>query len=104
MGEERRIHERVRFPLDAKWQGMSGGHEARVYDLSFGGCYIEAGGHVKLLESLCFEIQSPTGRVLPLQGEVVHVQIGFGFAVRFTELSEEQQSGLTALLEYAQTR
>jgi hypothetical protein len=38
-----------------------------------------------------------------LQGEVMHFQPNFGFAVHFTELSEAQMSSLAALLAYAQT-
>ena len=45
-GRNRRAHERLRLPLEAQWEGQSGRHEARVYDLSPGGCYIESIGQV----------------------------------------------------------
>ena len=103
MGDERRRQDRVRIPLEVRWEGLSGKHEARVYDICLGGCYIETAGQVELHERVRFEVQSPSGRWLPLQGEVMHSQPGFGFAVRFAELSEAQQQGLAALLEYART-
>ena len=104
MVDERRRQDRVRIPLEARWKGLSGRHEARIYDLSLSGCYIESTGQVAIHELVQFEIQSLSGRWLPLQGEVMHFQPSFGFAVRFTDLSEAQQSSLDALLEYARMR
>ncbi len=103
MEDDRRRYERVRIPLDARWEGLSGRHEARVYDLSLSGCYIESSGQVQVEERVRFEIQSPSGRWLSLQGKVRHFQPNFGFAVHFTEPSEAQMSSLAALLAYAQT-
>ncbi len=64
MGDDRRRYERVRIPLDARWEGLSGRHEARVYDLSLSGCYIESSGQVQVEERVRFELQSPSGRWL----------------------------------------
>ncbi len=101
MSDERRQHERVRFPLEVRWEGLSGRHSARVYDLSLSGCYIESLGQVQLHERVSFHIQSPTGRWLSLAGEVVHAQPNMGFGIRLTGLSELQREALTGLLDYA---
>jgi hypothetical protein len=80
---------------------LAGKHEARLYDLSLDGCFIESTGQVALHELLRFELQMPWGRWLPLQGEVVYFQTGFGFAIHLTELSEMQRRQFNALFAYA---
>ena len=59
MSDERRQNERVRFPPEVRWEGLSGRHAARVYDLSLSGCYIESLGQVQPRERVSFGIQSP---------------------------------------------
>ena len=98
---EQRLSDRVRMPLELRWEGLSGRHAARLYDLSSCGCYIEALGQVQTGELVRFEVQSPTGRWLRLKGEVVHTQTHMGFALRFLDLSESQACVLDELVEYA---
>lgn len=101
MNEEQRHHERIRFPMEARWEGLSGKHVARVYDISLTGCYIETLRQVQLNEQIVFEIQSPTGRWLPLQGKVMHFQPNMGFGVGFINISELQRHALAELIDYA---
>lgn len=101
MGEEQREFQRARFPMEMRWEGLSGRHVARIYDISLGGCYVETLGQVTQGERIKFEIQLPTGRWLRLQGEVVHVQPNMGFGLRLPHLSEQDRSMLSHLLEYA---
>ena len=98
---EQRRSERVRLPLELRWESLSGRHAARLYDLSSTGCYIEAPGQVQTGELVRFEVQSPTGRWLRLKGEVVHAQTHMGFALRFLGLSESQGCVVDELVEYA---
>ena len=98
---EQRLSDRVRLPLELRWEGLSGRHTARLYDLSGTGCYIEAPGQVQVGELVRFEVQSPTGRWLRLKGEVVHAQTHMGFALRFLDLSESQECVIDELIEYA---
>jgi hypothetical protein len=101
MLNERRCHERVRIPLEVRWEGLSGRGVARIYDLSLSGCYIESLGHVQPLMRISLDIQSPTGCWLSLSGEVVHFQPNMGFGVRLSGMSELQREALTGLLDYA---
>jgi hypothetical protein len=101
MSDERRRHTRVRFPLEVRWEGLSGGHSARIYDISVSGCYVETLGEVQMHERVRFEVQSPTGRWLRFEGEVVHHQPNMGFGLRFVGLSEAQRDILTRLIDYA---
>jgi c-di-GMP-binding flagellar brake protein YcgR len=98
---DRRRNERVRLAVEVRWGGLSGRHTARLYDISLSGCYIESPGLTQSGECIPFEVQSPTGRWLQLQGEVVHSQTHMGFGVRFFELSELQRRGLALLIAYA---
>jgi hypothetical protein len=100
MSNERRRSERVRLPLEVRWDGLSGIHSARIYDISMTGCYIESLGQVRLHEHLNFDVQSPTGKWLSFSGEVVHAQPNMGFGVRLSNLSELKLETLNELLNY----
>jgi len=98
MGQERRSSQRKRVLLEAKWESMSHTHEARVDDVSLGGCFVNTYGKVELGEHVDLEIQLPSGEWLPLRGQVASYQPGVGFGMAFTSLSEEETSALRELL------
>jgi hypothetical protein len=98
MGEERRRSERKRVLLEAKWESMSRTHEARVDDVSLGGCFVNTFGRVELHETVNLQILLPSGEWLPLQGEVASYQHGVGFGLAFTSLGEEETEVLKELL------
>ncbi len=100
MSKERRDDKRVRLPLEMRWEGKARKHTARVYDISSSGCYIESIAQVEMGERVRFEVQLPTGIWLPLQGEVVHYQPDMGFALRFSDLSEQDRDTLAWLVGY----
>lgn len=98
MGQERRTSQRKRVLLEAKWESMSHTHEARVDDVSMGGCFVNTYGKVELGEHVDLEIQLPSGEWLPLRGLVASYQPGVGFGIAFRELSEEETRTLRELL------
>lgn len=98
MGEERRRSERKRVLLEAKWESMSRTHEARVDDVSLGGCFVNTFGRVEPYETVSLQILLPSGEWLPLQGEVASYQPGVGFGLAFTSLSKEEIKVLKELL------
>ena len=104
MGEERRRSERKRVLLEAKWESMSHTHEARVDDVSVGGCFVNTFGRVELHETVNLQILLPSGEWLPLQGEVASYQPGVGFGLAFTSLSEEEIEVLKEMLLTAEER
>ncbi len=87
---ERRTTERKKVLLDARWKSMSGRHEARVDDVSLGGCFVNTHGHVELGEPVDLEILLPSGDWLTLHGTVAsyHPGVGFGMWFRFVKASE----------------
>ena len=104
MDQERRRSERKRVLLEAKWESMSRTHEARVDDVSLGGCFVNTFGRVELHEMVNLQIQLPSGEWLPLRGEVASYQPGVGFGLAFTSLSEEELEVLKELMLTAEER
>ena len=104
MPDERRGSKRKRLLLDAKWESMSHTHEARVDDVSLGGCFVNTFGRVELNEAVDLEIQLPSGEWLPLRGQVRSYQPGVGFGISFTSLSEGAVAALRELISSAKEK
>lgn len=98
MTDDRRTDERLPINLSARWDGGSGGHEARIEDVSLGGCFINTAGRVDLGEFMVVEIKLPSGEWLQLRGEVVSFQEGIGFGVVFPFLTEDEERALRELI------
>jgi hypothetical protein len=104
MSGERRVNERKRILLEAKWESMSRTHEARVDDVSLGGCFVNTFGRVEQDEEVNLQIELPSGDLLSLSGRVATYQPGVGFGMCFNPLSEENQATLEELIATAEER
>ena len=98
MTDNRRGDERVSTNLAVQWDGQSGGHEARIEDLSLGGCFVNTTGRVDPGEVVSLSIKLPSGERLSLRGEVVSYQQGIGFGVLFSFLTDEEEQALRELV------
>ena len=98
MNEDRRDDERVITNLPARWDGLSGVHEARVEDLSMGGCFINTAGRVDIGEIVVLEMKLPSGEWLQLRGEVTSYQLGIGFGLLFSFLTDDEEYALRQLI------
>lgn len=98
MSNERRSSQRKRILLEAKWESMSATHEARVDDVSLGGCFLNTFGRVELGEEVNLQLQLPSGSWLALHGRVATYQPGVGFGLSFPSLTEEQTAELQELI------
>lgn len=98
MEKERREDARARVSIEARWEGLSGQHNARVADLSLGGCFIDTLGKAEIGEFIAFGIKQPNGNWLQLRGEVASVDQHAGFSVAFTYLTEDEQRALARLI------
>lgn len=83
---------------------MSHRHEARVDDVSLGGCFVNTYGRVELNEAVNLEIQLPSGEWLPLRGQVASYQPGVGFGLSFTSLSEDEVASLRKLMSSSEEK
>ena len=104
MSRERRINKRKHILLEAKWESLSSRHEARVDDVSLGGCFVNTYAKAELGEHIELEIQLPSGKGLPLRGRVASYQAGVGFGIAFTSLTGEETAGLKELIQTAEER
>jgi hypothetical protein len=98
MTENRRGDERVATNLTAKWGGLAGDHEGRIEDLSLGGCFVNTTERVDVGEIIGVEIKLPSGEWLALGGEVTSYQIGIGFGLVFSFLTEDEEQALLDFL------
>jgi len=94
MYKKTRSDERVPTNLPAKWDGLSGGHEARIEDISLGGCFVNTTGRVNLGEIIVLQVKLPSGEWLTLRGEAISVQEGIGFGLNFSFLTDEEEFSL----------
>ncbi len=94
MTENRRSDERIATNLSARWGGLVGDHEGRIEDLSLGGCFVNTVGRVDVGEIVGVEIKLPSGEWLQLRGEVASYQIGIGFGLMFSFLTEDEEQAL----------
>jgi len=98
MTDNRRTDERLSTNLSARWNGLSGRHEARIEDVSLGGCFVNTAGRVDLEEIVVVEIKLPSGKWLQLRGVVVSYQELIGFGVEFPFLTGDEERVLRELI------
>jgi hypothetical protein len=98
MENERREDARSRVSIEAWWEGLSGRHQARVSDLSLGGCFIDSLGKADIGEYILFAVKQPDGKWLQLRGQVASVDQHIGFSLAFTYLTEDEQQALAELI------
>ena len=99
MTQERRTDKRTPVNLTARWDALSGQHDARIEDIGLGGCFVNAVTRVEIGEIVPLEIKLPSGEWLQLRGEVTSYQEAVGFGLQFTFLTEDEETALKKLLE-----
>jgi hypothetical protein len=92
-GRERRRFPRGGGPFDGSWAGAAGNGTARVWDLSVGGCCIDAPNDQRSGEVLGVAIGLPGGTVRAA-GEIVPSVPNRGFAVTFMEMADPSRVSL----------
>lgn len=98
MDKDRRSDERVPTNLPARWDGLSGGHEARIEDISLGGCFVNTTGRVSFGEVIVLQVKLPSGEWLTLRGEAITAQEGIGFGLNFSFITDEEEYALRELI------
>lgn len=98
MTQNRRTDARKSINLTARWDGLSGQHDARIEDIGMGGCFVNTVTRVEVGEIVAIEIRLPSGEWLQLRGEVTSSQAAVGFGLQFTFLTEDEESALKELL------
>lgn len=104
MSVERRRAERFHVNLDIRWEGSSGQRKGTISDISTSGCFILTSPEVVASEPVKVGIQLPKGKIMTLPGEAVYSTEEIGFALRFTNLGEQEELFLQRLIESARRK
>jgi hypothetical protein len=83
----RRRHDRVPGPFDGR-RVASLATPVRIYDLSEGGCFVTSFHDQQPGVGFWLEIDLPYEGWIRVKAETLYVRPGFGFAVRFTEMTQ----------------
>jgi hypothetical protein len=105
MGMERRLTERFKVNISARWEGSRTRREGTVTDISTAGCFVltEDIG-VERRELVKIELLLPGG-VITLWGQVIYKADEIGFGVRFTpNIPEEERRRLEFLVKAESVR
>ena len=88
---ERRAHPRA-GPFDGAWSGGAKGMGLRITDLSEGGCFVVSRAIPLHGDRVVVKLALPQEGDVYVDGQVVTVDPGIGFAVRFIELATDQRT------------
>jgi len=88
-----RQHERVSVSLEAVLEFGTAKNNARVSDISRGGCFFDTLIDVASGDVISFKLKGSDGTWMNLTGTAMHHFPGIGFGLRFTlPLTEEQRN------------
>lgn len=97
MAAERRQHPRIQGPFDATCQGASCHCDARVVDISLGGCFVDVMLQPHVGDRIWVEVRIH-GRAERLLGQVVYLDRVQGFAMKFVDNDEQALTALQDML------
>ena len=93
-----RTHERQAILTEIELESASGKREARISDLSYGGCFVDTIMTARVGEDVMLRLRSDSGDHLELSGHIAYILDGFGFGIQFGELTEAARAGLSQYL------
>lgn len=97
MSDDKRRFERKELVAEAQLEFSSGKYDSRISELSLGGCYVDSIASVVEGEPIALTIKSGDNS-MPFTGEIAYLLPGFGFGIRFTDVTEEKESFLRKIL------
>lgn len=93
-----RKHERSSFLTEIEIESASGKREARISDVSEGGCFVDTIIIVRPGEEVTLTGKMDNGDELNVKGKVAYVLDGFGFGVEFVDLSDDSRSLINGIV------
>jgi hypothetical protein len=99
--DDRRRHDRIAGPFDA-WRVGILETPLRIYDLSLGGCFVNAMHDQELGVAFTIKVHLPFEGWLTLKAETLYRRPGFGYAVRFADLSPDTEQRLERAIQQLQ--
>ena len=98
MNQDQRQHFRVPGPFDGFRIGLLE-TPVRIYDLSEGGCFVSSLYAGVPGEIVTLKIELPHEGWIKIQGETLYDRAGFGFVVRFLDVTDHARAGLRGVVE-----
>lgn len=92
-----RVHRRVTGPFEGVRRGLLD-VDVQIYDLSEGGCFVTSVHEQPCGAEVVLDIELPFTGTITVKGETRHGRAGYGFGVRFVDVSEESQKRLEQAL------
>lgn len=99
----RRVHDRVDGPFDGR-RIAELETPVRIWNLSEGGCFVNSMFEQVRGAELVLTIELPDEGAITVQAEALYHRPEFGFAVRFTGMSEEMRARLDRALHNLRAR
>ncbi len=96
--DSKRRFVRVRGPFDGRRVGLLT-VPVTIYDLSVGGCLIQAFHEEPAGRRFALEIELPVEGWIQVQAQSLYVREGYGFAVHFVEIDETTRERLARVIE-----
>ena len=93
-----RQHERTSYLTEITLESASGKRQARISDVSIGGCFVDTLTNVRAGEEISLTCTLPEGEHLDVKGNVAYVMDGFGFGVEFTQFSNGSEEALRKIV------
>src|SRR6476620_1360387 len=94
-----RKHERTSYLNEVMLEWSSGKREARISDLSLGGCFVDTIVTIRPGDDVVVRVSSKDGESLVLNGKVAYVMDGFGFGMSFIDLTDDAKNSLKQILD-----
>ena len=95
---DKRDHDRKQFFAETILEFTAGKYQARISDISLGGCYVDSIASVMEGEVISLTLAVGSGEPQRFTGVVAYLLPGFGFGIRFTDLTDEKTQFLRQLI------
>ena len=96
---ENRQHPRKPFFAEAALEFASGKYQARISEISLGGCYVDSIASVVEGEQISLTITFGSGVSEHFDGEIAYVLPGMGFGIRFVDITTAQKLLLLQIVD-----
>lgn len=94
-----REHERFPYYAEIIMESATGTREARISDISVGGCYIDTIAPLREGDEISFEFENPAGARLRFTGTIAYVLENMGFGIKFTNLSDAHKAAIEQIIK-----
>ncbi|HUR96946.1 MAG TPA: PilZ domain-containing protein [Pyrinomonadaceae bacterium] len=96
-----RKEDRHSYLREVELEFASGKRNARISDISPGGCYIDTISQAAVDEPIALQISTSYGESMQINGRIAYILDGFGFGVEFVDVTDRQREFLDRLVTSA---